>query len=82
MGWRSRREWKEDWGVAQLLWFLSNTNKARFGPQDHINWVSKPGINPSIQVVEKEGSRRSKTAGHWWRTPLIPALGRQRQADF
>jgi hypothetical protein len=22
------------------------------------------------------------TAGQWWRTPLIPALGRQRQADF
>jgi hypothetical protein len=21
-------------------------------------------------------------AGQWWRTPLIPALGRQRQADF
>jgi hypothetical protein len=20
--------------------------------------------------------------GQWWRTPLIPALGRQRQADF
>jgi hypothetical protein len=23
-----------------------------------------------------------KQAGQWWRTPLIPALGRQRQADF
>jgi hypothetical protein len=21
-------------------------------------------------------------AGRWWRTPLIPALGRQRQVDF
>jgi hypothetical protein len=21
-------------------------------------------------------------AGWWWRTPLVPALGRQRQADF
>jgi hypothetical protein len=21
-------------------------------------------------------------AGRWWRTPLIPALGRQRQTDF
>jgi hypothetical protein len=23
-----------------------------------------------------------KGAGQWWRTPLIPALGRQRQVDF
>jgi hypothetical protein len=27
-------------------------------------------------------SRKQKTAGQWWRTPLVPALGRQRQADF
>jgi hypothetical protein len=23
-----------------------------------------------------------KSTGRWWRTPLIPALGRQRQVDF
>jgi hypothetical protein len=26
--------------------------------------------------------KKVKIAGQWWRTPLIPALGRQRQADF
>jgi hypothetical protein len=26
--------------------------------------------------------KKQKNAGQWWRTPLIPALGRQRQVDF
>jgi hypothetical protein len=30
-------------------------------------------INESLKII---------IAGQWWRMPLIPALGRQRQADF
>jgi hypothetical protein len=28
------------------------------------------------------GKRPVVMAGRWWHTPLIPALGRQKQADF
>jgi hypothetical protein len=34
------------------------------------------GPNSERVIVEKESSRA------WWRTPLIPALRRQRQVDF
>jgi hypothetical protein len=27
-------------------------------------------------------NKKCELAGQWWSTPLIPALGRQRQADF
>jgi hypothetical protein len=37
------------------------------------------GFLISIDVSVKEMSIWSSS---WWRTPLIPALGRQRQADF
>jgi hypothetical protein len=26
--------------------------------------------------------REQELAGQWWHTPIIPALGRQRQEDF
>jgi hypothetical protein len=42
--------------------------------------------NIKYLATEPEGSRPSDKAflatGQWWRTPLIPALGRQRQVDF
>ena len=30
----------------------------------------------------KTGSQKQCIAGQWWRMPVIPPLGRQRQADF
>jgi hypothetical protein len=33
--------------------------------------------------TKQNKTKQNKTnAGQWWPTPLIPALGRQRQADF
>jgi hypothetical protein len=38
---------------------------------------------PYHNFTTKEGKARTQTgARQWWRTPLIPALGKQRQADF
>jgi hypothetical protein len=35
-----------------------------------------------VFTLSKTPLNKSGRAGQWWRTPLIPALGRQRQADF
>jgi hypothetical protein len=32
------------------------------------------------KVVERK--KKEKKSRRWWRMPLIPALGRQRQVDF
>jgi hypothetical protein len=39
--------------------------------------TTKPSLQPFIFVFKDRVSARL-----WWRMPLIPALGRQRQADF
>jgi hypothetical protein len=37
--------------------------------------------NKTKQKTEKQNKTKILSQA-WWRTPLIPALGRQRQADF
>jgi hypothetical protein len=49
-------------------------NESEPGRSDHIYCVK---LVYFICWLEK-----ALLAGRWWRTPLVPALGRQRQADF
>jgi hypothetical protein len=43
------------------------------------NKTSQPS---AWDMIRKKHCKEQYRARQWWRTPLIPALGRQRQADF
>jgi hypothetical protein len=39
-------------------------------------------INAELRIGKFLAIENGFVAGQWWRMPLIPALGRQRQVDF
>jgi hypothetical protein len=46
-------------------------------------WKSRNFLSKIVTFILKEFFKKiTKIARQWWCTPLIPALWRQRQADF
>jgi hypothetical protein len=75
--------------------FIKNSNHSASIPQSNTNGrlhnaglekcprVNSPGIGTVFYSWYITALiRRPMRIGQWWLTPLIPALGRQRQADF
>jgi hypothetical protein len=67
------------------LWrgeLMDNTQKQTFLKRRHTD--EKQGCERCLNGINHQEIqvKSSVRAGQWWCTPLIPALGRQRQVDF
>jgi hypothetical protein len=62
--------------LVQRTYFKKNNNKE--GQEKSYDFLPLAFTYMSTNVHAKEHTH----TGQWWHTPLIPALRRQRQADF
>jgi hypothetical protein len=55
----------------------------RLRQEDQLKFKASLGhIARPYQRTKTNGKQKELIVGRWWHTPLIPALRRQRQADF
>jgi hypothetical protein len=67
---------------AQNIMKVTTSAKLAFSQKGkdtgYATWERMAGAS----VFSLRSSKKPKPCRAWWRTPLIPALGRQRQVDF
>jgi hypothetical protein len=66
----------------------TNKNGTESEFQDSQGYTEKPCLKKQNKQKTKQKKNKPKQSKNgteseqWWRTPLVPALGRQRQEDF
>jgi hypothetical protein len=64
---------------------LSSIPSNHMVAHNHLKWDLMPssGVSEESNLIYIYNVfKEKKKSQAWWRTPLIPALGRQRQVDF
>jgi hypothetical protein len=68
----SKRE-RDVWTASSIL---SPDSSKLYGRDDEMEGLA------ASYIWIRAGQQKESSAGQWWHMPLIPALGRQKQADF
>jgi hypothetical protein len=69
--WKGAAYWLASHGLLCWLSYSNQDHQPRHGP------IHK-GLGPQLSITNK----KMPLVGQCWHTPLIPALGRQRQVEF
>jgi hypothetical protein len=79
--------WQRYFWVLLTVYYAEHTALRRqrqgyhWGFDEILSWIRPARVTWQV-FLKKAKNKRLLEAGQWWCTPLILALGRQRQADF